>query len=68
MEWTGTGADNRFEIDLYYCGSMCMEVSLELIVLTRVSAAALPSSGLFWCMLDRNNLCSPLCPMAGAVS
>lgn len=27
VEWTGTGADSRFEIDLYYCGSMCMEVS-----------------------------------------
>lgn len=26
VEWTGTGSDNRFEIDLYYCGSFCMEV------------------------------------------
>ncbi|WP_411021411.1 hypothetical protein, partial [Salmonella sp. s37812] len=22
---TGTGSDNRYEIDLYYCGSYCME-------------------------------------------
>ncbi|CAM9309581.1 unnamed protein product, partial [Hapterophycus canaliculatus] len=27
VEWTGTGSDNRFEIDLYYCGSMCTEDS-----------------------------------------
>ncbi|CBN79382.1 EsV-1-163 [Ectocarpus siliculosus] len=25
VEWTGTGSNNRYEIDLYYCGSMCME-------------------------------------------
>eukprot|EP00904_Undaria_pinnatifida_P003644 jgi/Undpi1/13280/HiC_scaffold_8.g02942.m1 len=25
VEWTGTGSDNRYEIDLYYCGSYCME-------------------------------------------
>ncbi|CAM9957922.1 unnamed protein product [Ectocarpus fasciculatus] len=25
VEWTGTSSNNRFEIDLYYCGSMCME-------------------------------------------
>ncbi|CAN0190946.1 unnamed protein product [Pylaiella littoralis] len=27
VEWDGTGNDNRFQIDLYYCGSMCMEDS-----------------------------------------
>lgn len=26
VEWTGGGNDNRFEIDLYYCGSVCLEV------------------------------------------
>lgn len=25
VEWTGTGANERFEIDLYYCGSTCTE-------------------------------------------
>lgn len=25
VEWTGADS-GRFEIDLYYCGSMCMEV------------------------------------------
>eukprot|EP00752_Nemacystus_decipiens_P014647 g13044.t1 len=25
VEWTGTSSNNRFEIDLYYCGSLCME-------------------------------------------
>jgi len=25
VEWTGGGTDNRFEIDLYYCGSVCLE-------------------------------------------
>lgn len=34
VEWDGTGNDNRFQIDLYYCGSMCMEVS-ELLSLAR---------------------------------
>lgn len=27
VEWDGTSEDNRFEIDLYYCGSYCMTVS-----------------------------------------
>ncbi|CAM9846776.1 unnamed protein product, partial [Hapterophycus canaliculatus] len=27
VEWTGGSANNRFEIDLYYCGSVCTEVS-----------------------------------------
>lgn len=27
VEWTGTSSDNTFEIDLYYCGSMCSDVS-----------------------------------------
>lgn len=31
MEWTGTGSDNRYEIDLYYCGSYCMEVRAKVI-------------------------------------
>ncbi len=26
VEWTGASDDARFEIDLYYCNSMCMEV------------------------------------------
>lgn len=26
MEWTGTSGSNLYEIDLYYCGSFCMEV------------------------------------------
>lgn len=34
VEWTGT-TDGRFEIDLYMCGSMCMEVCA-----TTVAAAA----------------------------
>ncbi|CAM9888516.1 unnamed protein product, partial [Laminaria digitata] len=25
VEWEGTSENNRFEIDLYYCGSYCME-------------------------------------------
>eukprot|EP00904_Undaria_pinnatifida_P003571 jgi/Undpi1/13214/HiC_scaffold_8.g02876.m1 len=25
VEWTGTGSNSRFEIDLYYCGSYCTE-------------------------------------------
>eukprot|EP00752_Nemacystus_decipiens_P014646 g13043.t1 len=25
VEWTGTSSDNRFEIDLFYCGSYCVE-------------------------------------------
>lgn len=28
VEWTGTGANERFEIDLYYCGSNCSEVRI----------------------------------------
>lgn len=31
VEWTGT-SDDRFEIDLYYCGSFCMEVRAEMIL------------------------------------
>lgn len=31
MEWEGTSENNRFEIDLYYCGSYCMEVRLHLV-------------------------------------
>lgn len=28
VEWTGTGTDHRVEIDLYYCGSFCLEVGV----------------------------------------
>lgn len=34
IEWTGTSAGNRFEIDLYHCGSICMEVSVYQLPLT----------------------------------
>lgn len=30
VEWDGTSSNNRFEIDLYYCGSYCMSVSFTL--------------------------------------
>lgn len=29
VEWTGT-PNSRFEVDLYYCGSFCVEVRLLL--------------------------------------
>lgn len=32
VEWTGGGNDNRFEIDLYYCGSVCMEVRVGYLM------------------------------------
>lgn len=31
VEWTGTSANNRFDIDLYYCGSYCVTVSLVCV-------------------------------------
>lgn len=46
VEWTGTGSDERFEIDLYYCGSFCMEVC-EARIFRGVSRTVAPQPCIF---------------------